>query len=40
MRNAPYYTLGAGLVALAGVGLYIIMPVLPAIIAWEWGCHP
>lgn len=39
MRNVPYYALGAALVSLAGAGLYIIIPVLPAIIAWEWGCH-
>lgn len=39
MHKALHYAVGAGLVALAGAGLYIIMPVLPAIIAWEWGCH-
>ncbi|MEL7941012.1 hypothetical protein [Pseudomonas delhiensis] len=39
MRKPLHYALGAALFALAGIGLYIIMPVLPALIAWEWGCH-
>ncbi|MED5608524.1 hypothetical protein VV867_12585 [Pseudomonas sp. JH-2] len=39
MRNALHYTIGAALFALAGAGLYILAPVLPALIAWEWGCH-
>ncbi|MDF3842702.1 hypothetical protein P3W55_13380 [Pseudomonas citronellolis] len=39
MRNALHYAIGAALVSLAGAGLYILAPVLPALIAWEWGCH-
>lgn len=39
MRKPLHYALGAALLALAGAGLYILAPVLPALIAWEWGCH-
>lgn len=39
MHKALRFIGGAIALGLAGIGLYIILPVLPALIAFEWGCH-
>ena len=39
MRKALLYTGSAIAFGLAATGLYNVLPMVPALITLEWGCH-
>ncbi|CDF82619.1 hypothetical membrane protein [Pseudomonas knackmussii B13] len=39
MRNALLYAGSAIALVFAVIGFCIIVPVIPAFMYWEWGCH-